>query len=123
MYRLRWQVELLFKLWKSGAQLDRLAGRRSGRVLSEIYAKLIGLVFIQHLSVPVRVTLRELSLTKALRLTRRRALDLARALAAPGQLEPLLREIYRDWAQFGSKDRRRKRLSTYAQLARAAPAA
>jgi hypothetical protein len=60
LYRLRWQIELLFKLWKSEAQLDRVAGRLRERVLCEIYAKLIGMVVFQYLSAPVRWTEREL---------------------------------------------------------------
>jgi len=40
MYRLRWQIELLFKLWKSEGQLNRVAGKRRERVLCELYAKL-----------------------------------------------------------------------------------
>jgi DDE family transposase len=42
--RLRWQVELLFKLWKSAGGLKRVGGRCRERVLVEWYAKLLGQV-------------------------------------------------------------------------------
>src|SRR5215207_4686040 len=45
--RLRWQVELLFKLWKSEGRLDQSRGQRAGRVLCEVLAKLIALL-VQH---------------------------------------------------------------------------
>ena len=61
IYRLRWQIELLFKLWKSECQLDRIAGHIKAR---EIYAKLIGSVFFQDISLPLRWTDRELSPVK-----------------------------------------------------------
>jgi hypothetical protein len=47
LLRSRWQVELLFKLWKSHGGLDCSHGQRAARVLCEVYAKLIGLV-VQH---------------------------------------------------------------------------
>jgi hypothetical protein len=44
VYRVRWQVELLFKRWKSLAQVGKSVGKKVHRVLSEVYAKLLGVV-------------------------------------------------------------------------------
>lgn len=40
----RWQIELLFKLWKSELQVDKWLTRKPERILCELYAKLIGVV-------------------------------------------------------------------------------
>lgn len=45
--RVRWQVELLFKVWKSEGQLDELRGRKPYRVLCELWAKLLAQI-VQH---------------------------------------------------------------------------
>jgi hypothetical protein len=45
--RVRWQIELLFKLWKSHNLIDESRSQKPWRRLGEIYAKLIG-VIIQH---------------------------------------------------------------------------
>jgi hypothetical protein len=42
--RMRWQIELLFKAFKSVGGLDEVKGRRRERVLVELYAKLVGQV-------------------------------------------------------------------------------
>jgi len=42
-----WQIELLFKLWKSHGLLDEWRTDDSGRVLTECFAKLLALL-IQH---------------------------------------------------------------------------
>jgi hypothetical protein len=47
LLRLRWQLELLFKLWKQHTHLETSRSRQPNRILCEIYAKLLGLV-IQH---------------------------------------------------------------------------
>ena len=40
--RVRWQIELLFKLWKSHGQVDKSNSQKPWRILTEIYAKIIG---------------------------------------------------------------------------------
>ncbi len=47
LLRARWQIELLFKLWKQHALIDDWTGSQPFRVLCEVYAKLLALV-VQH---------------------------------------------------------------------------
>jgi hypothetical protein len=49
VYRVRWQIELVFKLAKSGAALEKTNSQNKERVLCEIYAKLIALLFFKRL--------------------------------------------------------------------------
>src|SRR5438128_8884689 len=45
--RARWQIELLFKLWKSHGHIDESRSGKPWRVLCEVYAKLLAMV-VQH---------------------------------------------------------------------------
>lgn len=47
LLRARWQIELLFKLWKQDALVDEWTGTKPWRILCEVYAKLLAMV-IQH---------------------------------------------------------------------------
>ncbi len=47
LLRERWQMELLYKLWKAEGRIDEWRTRNPWRVLCEVYAKLIA-VLIQH---------------------------------------------------------------------------
>lgn len=45
--RARWQIELLFKLWKKYGCIDKSRSEKPWRILTELYAKLIAMI-IQH---------------------------------------------------------------------------
>jgi hypothetical protein len=45
--RVRWQIELLFKLWKQHGRVDEWRSAQPWRILTEVYAKLLALL-IQH---------------------------------------------------------------------------
>jgi DDE family transposase len=47
LLRLRWQIELLFKLWKQHSHLEQSRSHQPDRRMCEIYAKLLGLL-LQH---------------------------------------------------------------------------
>jgi hypothetical protein len=44
LLRCRWQIELLWKLWKQHGKLDTWRSYKPERILTEIYAKLLGLI-------------------------------------------------------------------------------
>ena len=47
LLRARWQVELLWKLWKMQGQVDEWQTKNEARILCEVYAKLLA-VLLQH---------------------------------------------------------------------------
>src|SRR5436305_5007440 len=47
LMRLRWQIELLWKLWKQEGKIDTWRSSKPQRILTELYAKLLGLL-LEH---------------------------------------------------------------------------
>jgi Transposase DDE domain len=116
VYAVRWQVELIFKLWKSECAVDRVRGLQRERVLSELYAKLIGIVVMQFLLAPYRDGERELSVVKVVHIIQHHVPQLLKRLGNLEQLTEALQELAKRFLQHGMKDQRQKRLTTYQQL-------
>lgn len=80
LLRLRWQIELLFKLWKDELSLDTWRSEQPYRILTEVYAKLL-LALLQHwLFVVSCWDSPNRSLVKASRLLRKHAFHILTAL-------------------------------------------
>ncbi len=77
LYRVRWQIELLFKFWKTGGGLDTSRSHNPWRILCEFYAKLIAMVVQHWLFLVSFWSYPNRSLTKAARTVQQHALHLA----------------------------------------------
>ena len=119
LYRLRWQIELVFKLWKHQAKLDGVGQWRPQRVLCQFYARLLGLLLFHHTVADWRWRgQREMSLPKAFQVFQRFALRWLDAIALGWHgLASVLQALMRDFQRFALTTQRRKSPSTYQQLA------
>jgi hypothetical protein len=50
LYRIRWQVELIFRVWKSILSIHKIRSAKKSRVLCEVYGKLIVAILIGIIS-------------------------------------------------------------------------
>ncbi len=117
IYRLRWQIELIFKVWKSSARLKEIGLFRMERILGQLYARLTALVLFHFLIAPTLALHKEISLTKAFSLLKRQVLRLIDALAGDeNQLVTALKRIDRDLLRLGRMEKRKKKPSTYQLL-------
>lgn len=126
LYRVRWQIELIFKLWKSYCGLDHIQGLRRERVLFELYAKMIGIVLTLFLLNPLRMPQGtwgncEISFFKVRTIFKRFALDMMRCLQNLDALNPILSKLFKRILHFGFKQKRTKSPNICQALALAFP--
>lgn len=116
LIRIRWQIELLFKQWKSVGRLDESRSRRPDRILGELFAKMLALV-IQHW-ILTRSCWRfaNRSLSRASRAVRCLAGAVATAWRNAPRLAAVLAQIARTLERTGRVERRRKHPSAFQVL-------
>ncbi len=93
LYRLRWQIELLFKLWKSHGHIDKSRSDNAWRQLCELYAKLIAMLLQQWLFAGSIWRFNNRSWVKAARIVRSHVIRVAIALQQPSSLPDVLLSI------------------------------
>ena len=93
LLRLRWQVELLFKLWKQVGQADESRSAQPWHVLCDIYAKLLGMLIAHWLMIVGCWHIPSRSMVKATKTIQSDIVLLARALSGKGTVMEALHEM------------------------------
>jgi len=114
--RLRWQIELLFKLWKSFGQVDESRSTKPYRILCEVYAKLLAMLLQHWVLLTCCWEYPNRSVVKAAQTIRQHALALATGLRRVNRLTAALEVIARCLAAGAKMNSRRKNPNAYQLL-------
>lgn len=112
LMRARWQIELLWKLWKDQGKIDEWQTAKPERILCELYAKLLGMLVQHWLLLLACWDDPHRSLVGAVQLIREQIPTLVHGLTGRLPLGKVLRCILEVFAGGCSIPRRQKRLST-----------
>jgi hypothetical protein len=115
--RCRWQIELLWKLWKESGKIDTWRSEKSARIETEIYAKILGLLILHWMTVLGCWQDPRRSLRKAQQVTRWSASALGFALIGDLPLYRVIQRITGAMSKGCLINSRRKKPNTY-QLVR-----
>lgn len=114
--RARWQIELVFKLWKSHGHIDEWRSQKPWRILCEVYAKLTAMV-VQHWILLVSCwRYPDRSLFKAAKAVRKHVLSLACATHSTQRLCEAIDTIQRCLATGCRINKRKAQPHTYQLL-------
>lgn len=116
LYRLRWQVERLFRLWKETLHLDEWRTQQPGRIECEIYAKLIGAMLTQQLTAYAAWDDPARSLKQCAQIIAQHAKALLVGLECPHILTRILQGIRAACRKGARIETRRKKPATFQRL-------
>ena len=114
--RARWQIELVFKLWKSHGHIDESRSGNPYRVLCDVYAKLVAMIIQHWLSLISLWDYPDRSLVKAAQTVRKYALQLGGGLWSQARTIETLETIARVLATGCRINPRQKAPNTYQLL-------
>lgn len=114
--RVRWQIERLFKLWKSHGRLDESRSQQPDRQLTEVYAKLLAQIVQHWVFLAGDWVAPTASSLKAAQLLQKAAWWLGSALPDPDALIAALTRLVAAGATTTHLDRRRQHPATFQLL-------
>ena len=91
--RARWQIELLFKLWKSHGRVDESRSAKPYRILCEVYAKLLIMLMQHWVAITCGWQHPNRSWLKTAQTIRQHVISLASALSSEEQMTQVFRTI------------------------------
>lgn len=115
LYGARWQIELLFKRWKSYGLIAELSGRNTVVQMVQLWSRLLAVLLQHWLMLGTAWGQTDLSLTKVCRTLRRYITLLALHLDSPAQFREALQKIA-DVMHHTTRRSKRKRPSTFELL-------
>ena len=114
--RARWQIELLFKLWKQHGQINAWRTQKPWRILCELYAKLLAMLVQHWIMVASCWAYPDRSLMKGAQTVRGYALMLASAMCGLTPLTTVLKLVGRTMSAGCRMNPRRNKPNAYQLL-------
>lgn len=112
-YAIRFQIEWMFRTWKTQLGVDKLGKWRVERVLCQLYARLLGAILTHLLTAPWRWRAGEYSFAKCVQVIQLTIPRLMRCMAHQGRGGiAWVRQLTDNFQRFGRKTKRRKSPST-----------
>lgn len=109
LYRLRWQIELLFKLWKSHGKLGHSESEKPYRILCELYIKLLVVIVEHWIMLTGLWHIKERSLVKSSQMLREQSSRLSVVISDTEKLVELLKELSKRFYHGCSLNKRKKK--------------
>jgi hypothetical protein len=106
--RMRWQIELMFKLWKSSGGIDEWRGDQPSSTLCQFYSKLLAQVVRHWIVVVGAWSMPDRSMWKAAEVVEILAVSLAAAMRSLGQLKEVLKHACQLMQCVARMERRKK---------------